>query len=109
MTCKNGHFMDDKLLVCRRCAEEQSEPAMHELQREFLRKVADGEYHYGLRVAKGPQRHVIMYSSHTRTFCGTELKTPQTIHYEEYNGETLAGVCPGCRRAILSVIEELAP
>jgi hypothetical protein len=105
VNCSKGHYVSNNALFCATCAMERSESALQELQTEFLRKAANGEPSYTLRVAKGSERHVVMYSSQTRTFCGQELATKPQIRYEAYNDKTLATICAGCRSTIASVME----
>lgn len=106
MTCPKGHYIPDDSLVCPMCAARKAEAAMHALQLEFLRKAVNHESNYTLRVAKLPQRHVLQYSSYTRTFCGQELAAAPTIKYEPYETDTLLKVCAGCRAAIAAAVEE---
>jgi hypothetical protein len=101
--------MPEKAIACPTCIGEQNDRAMRDLQVEFLRKVARAEFSYSLRVAKGGDRHVLMYSSYTRTFCGRDLPTKPHINYEPYDDVTLAKVCAGCRSAIRSLLEEVVP
>lgn len=98
--------MLDSALVCAVCMAEQDKQAMRELQLEFLRKTVNGEWNYGLRVAKMPERHVIMFSSQVRTFCGQELKTKPRISYEHYSDATLEKLCAGCRAAVQDAVAE---
>ena len=106
MICLRGHLMLDTALVCAVCMADQDRQAMRELQLEFLRKTVNGEWNYGLRVARMPERHAIMYSSQVRTFCGQELKTKPRIEYRAYNQETLDKLCAGCRSAVEDAVAE---
>lgn len=109
MICRNGHTVPDNVLICPACLAGRSDHALRELQIEFLRKVARGEFSYALRVAKGKERHVMMYGSWTRAFCGKELQAKPPITYEPYTDQTLEKVCAGCRIAIASVMQEVVP
>jgi hypothetical protein len=106
MICTRGHLMIDTALVCSICMAEQDRQAMRELQLEFLRKAVNGDWNYALRVAKMPERHVIMFSSQVRTFCGLELKTKPRIGYEAYTDATLEKLCAGCRMAVKDAVAE---
>jgi hypothetical protein len=99
----------DKVLVCPTCWAQQGEMAFQGLQREFLRKAARHEFGYSVRIAKGNEKHVLMYSSFTRTFCGKDLQVKPQIHYEAYDDDTLAKVCAGCRIAIAGLMQEAMP
>lgn len=104
--CPKGHAIPDKAVTCPECAAELAEPALRDLQRQFLRKARDHDWNYLLRVARAPQRHAILYSTHTRTFCGLDLKTRPRIEYVPYTADTLSKLCPLCRTAIASALEE---
>jgi hypothetical protein len=106
-SCPKGHAIPEKALACPACAAERGEKAFHDLQIEFLRKAMKGVYSYSLRVVKGNDRHVLMYSSYSRTFCGKELESRPHIHYEAYDEDTLAKLCAGCRSVIASMVEEM--
>ena len=104
--CLKGHHIPENALTCPTCARERGEAAFRDLQVEFLRKAASGEFSYALRVAKGVDRHVLMYSSYTRAFCGQELTGKPQIQYAPYNADTLVGICAACRTEIARVLEE---
>jgi hypothetical protein len=106
--CAQGHFIPEDKLTCPECATARGEEAFHSLQLEFLRKAADGEHNYTLRVAKGPDRHVLMYTSWVRTFCGQELKTKPQIAYEALDANALSRVCAGCRIEITRALQEVS-
>ena len=105
--CPKGHAIPDKAVTCPDCAAEKGEEALQELQVEFLRKAQNGDWNYTLRVAKGPERHAVLYSTHSRTFCGRVLKVRPQIKYETYDERTLASLCPACRVAIVSALQIL--
>jgi hypothetical protein len=113
MICVKGHTVPDSHMVCPACTAQAGAEGFRSLQAEFLRKAAKGEWPYSLRVAyrvaKNDVRHVLMYSSVTRTFCGKELEQRPHIKYERYCDETLAKVCAGCRMEIASIMREAAP
>jgi hypothetical protein len=113
MICVKGHTVPDSHMVCPACTAQAGAEGFRGLQAEFLRKAAKGEWSYSLRVAfrvaKDDPRHVLMYLSPTRTFCGRELEQRPQIKYEHYNEETLAKVCAGCRMEIASIMREVAP
>jgi hypothetical protein len=104
--CPKGHSIPDNALACPDCAMARGDEALYNLQLEFLRKAASGEVNYTLRVAKGADRHVLMYTSYTRTFCGRELKGKPRIGYEPYSADALSHVCTGCRIALTSALKE---
>jgi hypothetical protein len=106
MTCKNGHLVPDKALACPTCANERGEKALQGLQPEFLKRAAKGQFSYSLRMAKGTEHHVLLYTSFTRTFCGQELKARATVVYTPYTEDGLAKVCTGCRIGIKSAMGE---
>jgi hypothetical protein len=105
--CSKGHTMPENVLVCPICAATRGEDAFRKLQLEFLRKAVNRDFSYSLRIAKGTEKHVLMYSSYSRTFCGTELEMRPQIQYEAYDEDTLAKLCAGCRSAIASMVEEM--
>ena len=103
--CDRGHFIPNANLTCPECAAARSERALREMQVEFLRKAVSGSIGYTLRVARGGDRHVLMYSSYTKTFCGHELKSKPQITYEPYSIDALSRVCSGCRVEIKRALE----
>ena len=105
--CQQGHFVPETFLTCPQCAADRSNAAFHDLQLEFLRKVVSGEAGYALRVTRTPQKHVLMYTSYFKTFCGQELATEHQIAYKPYSTDMLFSVCAGCRAAIESAIQEV--
>jgi hypothetical protein len=105
--CVKGHRVPDENLTCPECASARREQGLHEIQAEFLRKVVGGAFGYTLRVAKLPEKHVLMYTSYTRTFCGRELKAKPQISYQPYDAEALARVCAGCRIEIQRALQEV--
>jgi hypothetical protein len=107
MLCSKGHWMDDNMMICSQCAAIRGESAFRDLQIEFLRKVISGKSAYSLRLAKGTQKHLLMYTSCTRTFCGKELQVAPQIKYESYGEETLTKVCAGCRSELKRLVEEI--
>jgi hypothetical protein len=109
MICPKGHYVTENALACSQCATQRAEAAFRSLQAEFLRKAARGEFSYCLRVAKGRDRHVLMFSSYTRTFCGKELNAKPQIRYESYDDATVVNICASCRSAIASLMREVAP
>lgn len=106
MKCRNGHRVPDNFVTCPSCVENAAILALHEVQLEFLRKAALRAPGYTLRVIKGNGRHVIQYTSQTRTFCGLELKTQPTIVYQPYEPSVIATLCVGCRVEIKHMLEE---
>ena len=104
--CAKGHFIPDKALTCPDCATERAKPGMQAFQAAFLRKAADGVPNYTLRVARGSERHVLMYMSYTQTFCGRELKSKPQIAYEPLDADVLSRVCAGCRIEIKRALQE---
>jgi hypothetical protein len=105
---KEGHFIPDKALSCPDCAKERDQQALQDAQLEFLRRTVRGDFNYTLRVIKDRDRHVLMYTSYKRTFCGQHLESkPPYIEYEPYNADTLSKVCAGCRVAIASMVREI--
>jgi hypothetical protein len=104
--CPKGHFIPDSALTCPRCATERGEAGMRALQLEFLRKAVSGDFSYTLRIARGNERHVLLYTSYSRAFCGKELGVRVQIAYEPYSDQTLAKICVGCRIAIASAVQE---
>jgi len=106
MICPRGHSIPDTNMICPTCVAESSEVAMATLQRMYLRKAVAGEPNYTLRVGKGTDRHVLQYTSFTRTFCGRELKSAPRISYEPYSPEALKKVCSECAAAVAHAISE---
>jgi hypothetical protein len=106
MLCAKGHLMADSAIACPACAAVRAEAALRELQVEFLRKTLNGEFSYALRIAKGIDRHVLMYSSHTRTFCGRDLEHRPKIDYQPYSAEAFGKICAGCRIEIARLVAE---
>jgi hypothetical protein len=106
MLCAKGHTMPDNLMMCPTCVAKKGDEAFRDLQVEFLRKVIRGEFSYSLRVAKSRERHVMMYASTTRTFCGLQLEASPNFKYEAYDTETLSHVCAGCRIEIARLVAE---
>jgi len=106
--CAKGHFIPNANLACPQCATERGEEAFRELQVEFLRKAANGEPNYTLRVARGGERHVLMYTSFTKAFCGKDLKAKPQIAYEPLGPDTLSKVCAGCRVEIKRALQEVS-
>ena len=107
--CARGHMYKDTFLHCPTCTEERGDEELCRIQVEFLRRVANAEFSYGLRVCKsvkGGQRHVMMFSSWVRTFCMRTLPEKPSITYEPYCDETLARVCTGCRIEIRRLMKE---
>jgi hypothetical protein len=82
---------------------------LRSVQLAFLRQAAveigKGKIPYPLRLARTRERHVLLYGSHTRTFCGLELKKTAP-KYEPYNDETLARGCAECREAVARLAKE---
>jgi hypothetical protein len=105
--CPKGHAIPDKAVTCPECAAENAEKGLQEQQVEFLRKAKNGDWQYTLRVSKTPERHAILYRTHTRTFCGQELRTRPHIDYAPYTTDTLSKLCPACRAAIASALQIL--
>ena len=103
--CSKGHFIPNNVLTCPTCTTEASDEALRGMQVEFLRKAKGGDVNYTLRVARGGDRHVLMYSSFTRTFCGKELKSKPRIGYELFTSEALSNICSGCRVEIKRALE----
>jgi len=103
--CAKGHLYQDELLHCPTCIAEKNDQAIRDVQAMFLATAVAGGY--ALRVAKKSPRHVLMFKSDTRIFCGTNLDAKPQIEYTTYSTETLAKVCPGCRVAIASAVEDL--
>ena len=106
MTCPQGHWIPATKLTCPDCAIKRIAMGMRDLQLEFLHKAMDGGYSYPLRVAKGNERHVLMYTSFVHTFCGRELKTKPQIKYESFSDDTLSKICAGCRVEIRRLLQE---
>lgn len=104
--CPKGHAIPDHAVSCPECLLEPAEKALQKLQVEFLLKARQGEWNYTLRVAKGPQRHALLYPKGARTFCGREVKTKEIEHLP-YANDTLAKLCPACRAAITSTLDIL--
>jgi hypothetical protein len=105
--CPKGHAVPDRAITCPECYAELREKAIQEQQPEYLRKAERGEWNYWLRIAKGPERHALLYPKHTRTFCGHQLKTTPQIDHLPYTTETLSKICPACRAAIASALQIL--
>jgi hypothetical protein len=103
--CPKGHLHDDKYLSCPICAAQASDQELRHTQLEYVRKAASGGY--PLRVTKDSNRHLIMYTSYKRSFCGFEYEERQKMQYEPYSNEALAKCCPGCRSAFNSVVQEV--
>ena len=115
--CPNGHMYRDNLLECPQCLAFRNEDSLLAAQPEFLRKTLKGDY--ALRVVKvgGGNKHTLLFTSYTRTFCGTELpvgksKTSKpllpTISYETWTAELMRRLCPGCRNAMIHTLEGVA-
>jgi hypothetical protein len=113
-TCPQGHTVGDVVvdkrvvtnpLICPQCAADASERAIAEAQPEYLRRAIDGQI--GLRMAKGPVKHVICYATtQPRTFCKVTLNAMPKLEYRTYNADTLREMCVGCRIAIQHVLAE---
>jgi hypothetical protein len=103
--CPKGHTIPEKAVSCLECAIEQNEKAVAEQQVEYLRKARDREWNYTLRVAKGTERHAMLYSTHSRTFCGRLLKGRPQVQHEPYSDQVLATLCPACRAAIARALQ----
>ena len=109
MICPNGHIMPDSKLACPTCTAQMAEKALQTMQVEYLHKAAKGDFGYTLRIAKGSDRHVLLYATSDRTFCGQTLAIHPHIYYEPYSDDTLAKVCAGCRIAIKNITEREVP
>jgi hypothetical protein len=104
--CPAKHFIPDNNLACPTCVQEQAAAAFHDLQVQFLRKVARREFNYFLRVTQGRDKHAMMYGATTHTFCGKKLPRRPKLDDKPYY--EIEDICAGCRIAILAIMPEAA-
>ena len=87
-------------------ADENLRSAQLAFLRQAAIEIGNGKIPYPLRISRTKERHVLLYGSHTRTFCGVNLEKKQALKYEPYGNETLAKGCVECHKAVARLTKE---